>query len=175
MTKVCEDIKEITTIKYLQKNRIDIEAKCTKCGNSIYGYRCSTSAPKIIKCDYCNSEYTYNPFLHYQDIVKRNIENIVGHAKKIAFWGNNDVLAAILRAVPELESLDYEIIGSNNIMVNQVFMNRTVKSEEILYNDDIDTVIVCDFRISTYIKNYIKTRYKNKMVVCCNMLTIEVK
>lgn len=175
MAKVCDDIKDIMSVKYLQKNRIDIVAKCTKCGNNIYGYRCSTSAPKIIKCDYCNSEYTYNPFLHYQGNVKRNIKNIVEHANKIAFWGNNDVLAAILRAVPKLESVDYEIIGLNNIMTKQVFMNHTVKSEEILNNDDIDTVIVCDFRMSTYIKNYIKTRYKNKMVVCCNMLTIEDK
>lgn len=171
MAKECEDIKEIATVKYLQRNRIDIEARCTKCGNNLYGYRCSTSAPKIIKCEHCGSEYTYNPFLHFQDTVKRNIEHIVEHANKIAFWGNNDVLAAILRAVPELESLDYEVIGSNNIMVNQAFMNHMVKSEEILNNDDIDTVVVCDFRFNTYIRNYIRTRYGNKKVIGLEVLT----
>lgn len=175
MAKVCDDIKEIKSVKYLQRNRIDIEAKCTKCGNNIYGYRCSTSAPKIIKCEYCKSEYTYNPFLHYRDNVRMNLKNIIEHSRKIAFWGNNDVLAAILRAVPEMNKVDFEIIGSNNIMVNQIFMDHVVKGEDILNNDDIDAVIVCDFRMSTYIKNYIKTRYKNKMVVCCDMLTVGVK
>lgn len=74
-----------------------------------------------------------------------------------------------------MNKVDFEIIGSNNIMVNQIFMDHVVKGEDILNNDDIDAVIVCDFRMSTYIKNYIKTRYKNKMVVCCDMLTVGVK
>lgn len=175
MTEIADDVNEIKSVKYLQRNRIDIEANCTKCGRDIYAYRCSTSAPRIIKCDYCGQEYTYNPFLHYQNNTRANIRNILKGAKKVAFWENNDVLSAIFRAVPELNDIEYEIISSNNVIVNQVFMDHTVKGEEILNNEEIDTVIVCDFRISTYIKNYIKTRYGNKRIFCCDMLSGEVE
>ena len=172
MAKNCDDVQEIISVTPLQRNRIDIETRCIKCGNSIYGYRCSTASPKILKCDCCNMEYTYNPFLHFRDNTKKNMEKIISNAQKIAFWGNNDVLAAILRAVPELETFDYEIIGSNNIMVNQMFMNHVVKGEEILNNNEIDTIIICDFRFITYIKNYIRTRYQNKYIIGCDELTI---
>ena len=165
MTRVCDDIEEIIETEYLQRNRINIKARCKKCGSEIVGSRCSIYAPKIIKCGQCNKEYTYNPYLHFKESVNENFVNIFKKSKKLAFWGSNDVLSAILRALPCLENYDYDIIGSNNIIVNQAFMGRIVKSEEILEKNEIDTVIVCDFRMNTYIKNYIKTRYKNKNVI----------
>ena len=147
------------------KNRLDIVSKCKNCENDVIGRRCSVSMPTVLKCAGCGNEYTFNPFVFYKNNVEKNLKHIVDNSSKIAFWGCNDVFAALYRAIPIMKESLYSVIDSNNIMHNQMFFGHKICDESILESDEFDTVIVCDFFFNTYVMNYIETRYKNKKVI----------
>lgn len=169
-TETYDDIEIPIDIETLQRNRINISYKCTKCGNRVYGKRCSTSMPTVVKCKKCGKGMTFNPFLLYRENVINNINKIIANAKRIVFWEANNIFSALMRALPELQKLDYEIISNNNILHGQVFYNHVVRDESILDIEKFDTVIVCDYAFNTYICNYINTRYSNKKVYSSGML-----
>ena len=159
-----DDIDGIVDVEPIQRNRVNISYKCTDCGSLVYGKRYSTAMPTVVKCKNCEKCMTFNPFLFYKENVICNLNKIIGEAGRVVFWEANNVLAALLRAVPKLQNLDYEIVSSNNIMHGQIFCGHVIRDESILNNEAFDTVIICDYTFNTYIYNYINTRYKNKKI-----------
>lgn len=164
MSETHADLGERIEIINKQKNRLDIDAKCECCGADVIGHRCSTAKPTTLKCYKCGNDYTFNPYLLYKDIVIDNLTQIINTSSHVAFWGSNDVFAALYRAIPLMREFQYEIISSNNIMFGQQFFGHTIVNDSILEKPEYDTIIVCDYIYDTYVKNYIKTRFKNKRI-----------